>query len=249
MPCRVNRARLWQGRLLLEWYASKGAIFATLTYKDPPEGGSLVKSDLQGFFKRLRAAGRTFRYYAVGEYGEQSLRPHYHALLFGLSVFDEAIITEKWGLGFVQVSEFTPARALYVSKYITKFDTRELGDRVPPFSLQSRNPPIGGRAVDQNIGLVVHSQSGAAAFGRSGDVPLNFRLENKTYLLGRTLTQRLRERSGYEDVATKRLRQEKHKLAKWEEKKRVGVLALEVKRQAKAASLEERCRIRRPGKL
>ena len=60
--------------------------YITLTYNDDhlPANGSLQPRDLQLFWKRLRKA-RTpgIRYYACGEYGDQTARPHYHAIIFG----------------------------------------------------------------------------------------------------------------------------------------------------------------------
>lgn len=43
----------------------------------------LSKSDLQKFLKRLRKAyGKKVRYFACGEYGPKTFRPHYHLLFF-----------------------------------------------------------------------------------------------------------------------------------------------------------------------
>ena len=44
---------------------------------------TLQKSDLQKFFKRLRKkTHEKISYYAVGEYGDNTQRPHYHIILF-----------------------------------------------------------------------------------------------------------------------------------------------------------------------
>ena len=63
-----------------------GAFFLTLTYAESrlPENGSLRSKDLQLFFKALRRRVKErIRYFAVGEYGSETKRPHYHALLYG----------------------------------------------------------------------------------------------------------------------------------------------------------------------
>lgn len=65
------------------------ACFITLTYSDEhlPTNNSLVKRDLQLFFKRLRKSyPNKIKYFACGEYGEQTERPHYHAILFGIGL-------------------------------------------------------------------------------------------------------------------------------------------------------------------
>lgn len=86
MPCRLNRRRLWTHRLLLEQLKHGDSCFLTLTYdeKHLPEGGSLVPKHAQDFLKRLRSkTNLKLRYYLVGEYGEDTERPHYHVALFG----------------------------------------------------------------------------------------------------------------------------------------------------------------------
>lgn len=86
--------------------------FVTLTYNNEnlPADGSLDKSHLQKFFKRLRKKTR-FRYFACGEYGEvcrtcgkssplckcarfiKSIgRPHYHVCIFGYQFPDLELI-------------------------------------------------------------------------------------------------------------------------------------------------------------
>ena len=60
--------------------------FITLTYKEDqlPENNSLDYTHWQKFIRSLkkRNKGKTIRYFAVGEYGDQRGRPHFHALLF-----------------------------------------------------------------------------------------------------------------------------------------------------------------------
>jgi len=75
------------------------AIFITLTYDDfnIPDSESLRKQDLVKFFKRLRKrTDKKIRYFAVGEYGDLTDRPHYHAIIFGLGLMDKSIIMDSW---------------------------------------------------------------------------------------------------------------------------------------------------------
>lgn len=55
-----------------------------------PEFYTLSKRDLQLFMKRLRKEFPEIklRYYAAGEYGDKTLRPHYHLIVYGLSIDD-----------------------------------------------------------------------------------------------------------------------------------------------------------------
>lgn len=87
LPCRFNKRRLWTNRLLLELRSHGDAAFVTLTYSDDflPKNKSLDPKQLKLWMKRLnKLAGGGLRYYNVGEYGDQTQRPHYHALIFGL---------------------------------------------------------------------------------------------------------------------------------------------------------------------
>lgn len=85
--CRLERSRKWAMRCVYEAQQYQENSFLTLTYAPEflPEGGTLVKRDLQLFFKRLRKSfpDVKIRYFACGEYGEQFARPHYHVILFG----------------------------------------------------------------------------------------------------------------------------------------------------------------------
>lgn len=135
--------------------------FVTLTYKDDPE--SLQPSHLVDFFKRFRRAGKSFRYFACGEYGERFLRPHYHVLFFGLRFddlvrrvsgtgkarFSSAELERAWGHGFCTVDPFSPATAQYVCNYVRKKSSSEedYQGRTPEFQVMSRRPGIGGTFI------------------------------------------------------------------------------------------------------
>lgn len=86
-PCLTSKRKEWTHRLLLEGLQHEEKCFVTLTYNDKsvPQGGTLVKEDVQKFLKRLRTnTGKKIRYYAAGEYGGENQRPHYHLIIFGM---------------------------------------------------------------------------------------------------------------------------------------------------------------------
>ena len=122
IPCRINRRRNWVSRMILESLTVDEACFVTLTYDDEHNPRRLEKSDLQNFFKRLRKhLNFKIRYYACGEYGEKTKRPHYHAVIFGLSEVQASFFCRKaWTSGFVYVGSFTPDSASYVAGYVCK---------------------------------------------------------------------------------------------------------------------------------
>lgn len=170
MGCRMERAREWSMRLLHESKLHDVNSFVTLTYDNAhlPVGGSLDLRDFQLFAKRLRAEVGPFRYFHAGEYGEQTFRPHYHAILFGVGfsgepvqgrpgLFVSATLTEVWGKGHASYGEVTPASCSYVARYCLKKagnDDRKSYRRLdaltgeewfvaPEYTTMSRRPGIG----------------------------------------------------------------------------------------------------------
>lgn len=135
--CRIRIQRDWTVRLLCENQMHAQSIFLTLTYDDEhlPLDNGLCYRDIQLFNKRVRAHGVPFRFFVCGEYGERTLRPHYHMCLFGWrpddaakcnSVFSEhdvyksATVERLWGKGFAEFGEITPASAAYTASYALK---------------------------------------------------------------------------------------------------------------------------------
>lgn len=148
--CRLEYARQWAIRCMHEASLHEENCFVTLTYADSnmPYGHTLVKRDYQLFMKRLRHYyDRKIRFFACGEYGEETLRPHYHACLFGYmprdlrplrrnknpkngeesnSLYTSDSLTSIWSHGYVTVGEVTFESAGYCARYITK---KILGDK------------------------------------------------------------------------------------------------------------------------
>lgn len=142
--CLQTKRADWSFRLNQEWKVASSAHFLTLTYEDSqiPVNG-LCKEDHQLFMKRLRKESVVpLRYYAVGEYGTETQRPHYHSIMFNLPGALLKRLDAIWQKGFVHVGDVTEASIHYVTKYvINKPDVS--GGREPPFSSMSRRPGIG----------------------------------------------------------------------------------------------------------
>lgn len=158
LACLSNKREEWIFRLEQEFKYSKSALFVTLTYNDwhLPGDRSLRKRDVQLYMKRLRKKDGTnkIRYFAVGEYGEISGRPHYHLLLFNCL---EEHVRSCWvdskdkAIGIVHVGKVTQASIAYCTKYIIqKPDFDEL-ERLRPFTLMSRAYGIGGRYLSEEM--------------------------------------------------------------------------------------------------
>lgn len=143
--CFDTRRNIWVNRLMLEFDLFRFGTFITLTFRDEPP--SLEKRPAQLFLKRLRHVERDYgikipsplRYFLAGERGSLKGRPHYHAILFGINMFDcvwqpflatyddngrpvfsSHILEQIWPHGFVTIGEASPASIRYVAKYVCK---------------------------------------------------------------------------------------------------------------------------------
>lgn len=168
--CRVKRAQSWAIRCVHESRMHEVSSFVTLTYDDEHYAGpSLEYRDFQLFVKRLRKLrGGGIRFFACGEYGEENLRPHFHALVFGTtfaartkigeSLYRSPELEKLWPFGMSSFGDVTYQSAGYVARYSIKkvngdradehykrinVDTGELVDCVPEFGRMSLRPGVG----------------------------------------------------------------------------------------------------------
>lgn len=167
--CKLERSRQWALRCLHESRSHNSSCFVTLTYEDSrlPAFSSLELGELQRFMKRLRKQRPPgLRFYACGEYGDLTLRPHYHVLLlntsfpdmrkmsWGLSApsehetFASAELSTLWPLGQSVIGQVTFESCAYVARYCTKVITgdgaeKHYGGRAREFCVMSRRPGIG----------------------------------------------------------------------------------------------------------
>lgn len=196
--CRIDRSRQWANRCMLELQYHDSAYFATLTYDDfhvpksyyadPATGEALTsftlcKRDFQLFMKRLRKkfSDDTIRFFACGEYGGQTHRPHYHVILFGLHLFDLQIykraslgdehytyynspsFQECWPAGYAVLGEVNWQTCAYTARYVTKKLTGKESafytqfNLTPEFSDMSRRPGIARQYFDDHPDLYEHS--------------------------------------------------------------------------------------------
>jgi uracil-DNA glycosylase len=170
--CRLEKSRKWAMRCMHESSLHEDNIFLTLTYR-PEElpfticskpQPTLYKPHFQKFMKRLRKKyDYRISYYMCGEYGDDTNRPHYHAILFGhdfkdkkphkrsksgemLYTSDEA--DQIWSHGFVTIGDVSFESAAYVARYVLKKRTGKGADfhyqgREPEYASMSLKPAIG----------------------------------------------------------------------------------------------------------
>lgn len=209
MPCRFNKRREWTHRIMLEALDHEQKSFITLTYSDGTVN-SLDPAHIRDWLKRLRRRvepGRV-RYFCVGEYGDQSQRPHYHAALFGYPCCSAGMVVggacqcraclgvrETWGRGHVFVGTLEPRSAQYVAGYVTKKMTSKedarLHGRYPEFARMSLKPGIGADAMWNVASVMMQYKL------EDRNVPLALNHGGRELPLGRYLRRKLRRMLGH----------------------------------------------------
>lgn len=192
--CRLDKSREWANRGMLELKYHDSAYFCTFTYDDAhvPVGyavdpltgeafpaQTLVPRDFTLLMKRIRRRfeSDTIRFLGCGEYGRESMRPHYHAILYGLHLndlefykqnfqgdvyYNSPSLSSCWcdsngvDIGYVVVAPVTWETIAYVARYNVKKrhnfsadEYRKLGME-PEFVRMSRRPGLGRQYFDDH---------------------------------------------------------------------------------------------------
>lgn len=185
--CRLDYSRAWADRLMLELDHSKTAVFVTLTYDNEHAipamfddnfntwWYTLEKKHVQDFNKRLRYyfPDKEIRFFLAGEYGSNTLRPHYHAIYFGLSlddfidkklfklnehmqpIYSSDWLDSVWSHGFTSIGSVSWQSCAYVARYSLKKMKNGSIEALsrncePEFVLMSRRPGIAGYFADDH---------------------------------------------------------------------------------------------------
>ena len=168
----------------------------TLTYAEHrlPADRSVSMPEVQRWSKRLRkwcegnpripgwldddGKRKYFRYFACGEYGDKTQRPHYHALLFGVDFDDRKFLKmhngnplftseeaqrlwcDKHGpIGHVTLGAVSFQSAAYVARYIMKKQSGDQAEahyngRKSEFVTMSKRPGLGRKWIERYYGDV-----------------------------------------------------------------------------------------------
>lgn len=149
--CMKRRTSGWSFRLMKEGEKHLLSFFVTLTYDTDhvpisPKGFmSLDKTHIQDFMKavrhysnRIEKSKNEIKYYACGEYGTKTMRPHYHLIMFGAT---QQAISHAWKKGSVFFGSVNGASIGYTLKYMTKpkkIPMHQNDDREKESSLMSK---------------------------------------------------------------------------------------------------------------
>jgi len=159
VPCRKcfkcirRRTNDWVIRLTEELKVSSSAFFVTLTYSDEnliygDLAATLCREHLKKYIRKVRKkCGKNIKYYACGEYGTKTKRPHYHVILFNAS---RGAAEYSWSdngemKGHVKIGNVTQSSMAYVAKYINKasYEFAKNAGVEPEYSVMSKNLGVG----------------------------------------------------------------------------------------------------------
>lgn len=186
LGCKASLALMWSIRCYNESLLYTQNSFLTLTYDDKslPPNNSLQKSDFQKFIKRLRHVAEV-RYFACGEYGDLSRRPHYHAIIFGRDFLEgsekineklylNSMVSKVWGHGHVSIGQVTPESISYVTGYVSKKIGASAPDGLEPeFRVMSRRSGIGKEFAFKHLDDLIRTGT-AVMGGKEYPIPLQY---------------------------------------------------------------------------
>lgn len=216
--CKADQSLMWSIRAYHESQMHEQNSFITLTYDDEnlPADGKIDKRHLQLFFKRLRRNGEKIRYFACGEYGGKTQRPHYHAIIFGKDWLEERVtikddlytaqsLSDLWGKGLVSIAPVTMASICYVCGYVTK----KIHDS-DTFNLMSRRPGIGSLWLDKYKSDLLNTHS-VTIDGREYPIPKRYLLWDETSFENLKMERRKHAREKTKQDPMDRARSEKNR--------------------------------------
>lgn len=165
MGCRWRKTRDYAIRNMHEASLHEEKYFLTLTFSSMPPNASAETHFFQRFMKRYRKAlgDQKVRYFACGEYGGKTGRPHYHALIYGHRPDDLVPISRRgpyplytspeiqniWKQGHISIGEISFTSAAYTATYCQKKVT---GKRLEVINPETKLKPY--ELVDERTGEI-----------------------------------------------------------------------------------------------
>jgi hypothetical protein len=146
--CRLDHAKQWTVRNIVELQQHNEACWLTLTYAPEHKlSDSLRYEDAQKFIRALRKKFRKthplIRYYLAAEYGTKYRRPHFHICIYGwepllklpttksqagFQQWTNPTLDKLWPHGMITGGELNAETIGYTARYITKKINGDLAD-------------------------------------------------------------------------------------------------------------------------
>lgn len=136
--CRIDRRVMWENRIASE-YVRYRCAFVTFTFDEyhlkwnkgsalPTLCANDFSKFLDSFRHKIRSlpvfpefCTKDYKVVAVGEYGSDRYRPHYHALFLGLDwLYFRPYFEKYWRNGIVDVGPIYSGGIRYILKYMEK---------------------------------------------------------------------------------------------------------------------------------
>lgn len=164
IECRLEYAREWAVRGSHEATMHRSSIFLTLTFTDDQLGANrLDYHEFQLFMERLYYVTQIrYPFMVSGEYGDNTGRKHYHAIIFGIDpqdsiairktkdghlIYRSPLIEKAWGHGMTEYGSVTFESISYIARYCLK----KRGDKeTDPLFKTSRQSAIGKSWLEKN---------------------------------------------------------------------------------------------------
>lgn len=129
--------------------------------------------DNLSYYAKENYGDQKLMWFYCAEYGGQTMRPHFHMIIFGLHIpitelkfyeqregyilYEWTKGAEIWDNGFVTVGNFTPETAAYVAGYVLKKQSTKVKNwyytqqgKIPEYTGQSRYPAIGSSYYEKH---------------------------------------------------------------------------------------------------
>lgn len=220
-PCKINKARFWTFRIMMEsrlhdknWWTTitYSPEFVPYSYTHPDTGqvfenpsGTVHPQHIELFIKRVRKKlfPKKFRYFLVGEYGEKDARPHYHICVFGHGEEINSILQSCWtdpiskrSLGFVDRKKCRPLDTQN-ARYTCGYTLKKLSKDLTSQRLQGRHPEFTSHSLGIGLGFAqryvdaIDTPSGMAHIAATGDISRTVRFDGRWWPLDRYLREKI----------------------------------------------------------
>lgn len=192
ISCRLEYAREWAVRCVLEATQYENNCFVTLTYDDEHIGDNRLNyRDFQLFMKKLRKTqNEPISYMVTGEYGDRRKRAHWHAIIFNwrprdaekkyiselnCQVWESETLTKIWGNGIAEFGDVTFQSAAYVARYsLKKLTHGKDHDQWKPIHKKSSHHAIGKKYFLENYKHIIDRGAVVLPDGSTAPIPRYF---------------------------------------------------------------------------
>lgn len=181
LACRINYAKEWAVRCVLESLYHEENYFITLTYDNEhlPDNGLINREHMREFQLKVWSKFPGVRFFGCGEYGSKNGRCHWHLIAFGLplndfkavgnGLYESATLKKLWPYGFNYVGEVNYATCNYVAQYCTKkvfSDSKNILDKKNrEYIFCSTKPGIGFQWCNDHINTLLEYDKVFGPFG------------------------------------------------------------------------------------